>query len=67
MLIDYKRGRNPANEMALVGMERDLSPADLRAMRTGIGAATNALFAVRLQTAALNWIIVTQMLSAVSR
>ena len=53
--------------MALVGMERDLSPADLRAMRTGIGAATNALFAVRLQTAALNWIIVTQMLSAVSR
>jgi hypothetical protein len=39
MLIDCERGRNPANEMALVGMGRDLSPADLRAVRAGIGAA----------------------------
>jgi Anti-sigma factor NepR len=43
MLIDYKRGRNPANEMALVGMECDLSPADLRAMRRGIGAELRTL------------------------
>jgi PAS domain S-box-containing protein len=38
------RVRNPANEMALVGMERDLSPADLRAVRRGIGAALRALY-----------------------
>ena len=44
MLIDYKRGRNPANEMALVGMERDLSPADLRAVLTGIGAELRTLY-----------------------
>jgi Anti-sigma factor NepR len=44
MLIDCKRGRNPANEMALVGMERDLSPADLRAMRRGIGAELRTLY-----------------------
>ena len=44
MLIDYKRGRNPANEMALVGMECDLSPADLRAMRRGIGAELRTLY-----------------------
>ena len=44
MLIDCKRGRNPANEMALVGMERDLSPADLRAVLTGIGAELRTLY-----------------------
>jgi hypothetical protein len=44
MLIDCKRGRNPADEMALVGMQRDLSPADLRAMRSGIGAALRTLY-----------------------
>jgi Anti-sigma factor NepR len=44
MLIDSTRVRNPANEMALVGMERDLSPADLRAMRTGIGAELRTLY-----------------------
>ena len=44
MLIDSTRGRNPANEMALVGMERDLSPADLRAVRTGIGAELRTLY-----------------------
>ena len=44
MLIDCKRVRNPANEMALVSMERDLSPADLRAVRTGIGAALRTLY-----------------------
>jgi Anti-sigma factor NepR len=30
--------------MALVGMERDLSPADLMAVRTGIGAALRTLY-----------------------
>ena len=30
--------------MALVGMERDLSPADLRAMRRGIGAELRTLY-----------------------
>jgi hypothetical protein len=44
MLIDCKRGRNPANEMALVGMGRDLLPADLRAVRAGIGAALRMLY-----------------------
>jgi hypothetical protein len=34
---------NPANEMALVGMERDLSTADLRAMCRGIGAELRTL------------------------
>jgi hypothetical protein len=43
MLIDW-RGRNPANEMALVGMERDLSRADLMAVRRGIGAALRTLY-----------------------
>jgi len=44
MLIDCKRVRNPANEMALVSMERDLSPADLRAVRTGIGTELRTLY-----------------------
>jgi len=44
MLIDSTRVRNPANEMALVGMERDLSPADLRAVLTGIGAELRTLY-----------------------
>ncbi len=44
MLIDSKRFGNPANEMALVGMERGLSPADLRAVRRGIGAALRTLY-----------------------
>jgi hypothetical protein len=43
MLIDW-RGRNPANKMTLVGMERDLSPADLIAVRRGIGAALRTLY-----------------------
>jgi Anti-sigma factor NepR len=30
--------------MALVGMERDLSPAELRAVRRGIGAALRTLY-----------------------
>jgi hypothetical protein len=30
--------------MALVGMARDLAPADLEAVRTGIGAALRALY-----------------------
>ena len=33
-----KSAGNRANEMTLVGMERDLSPADLKAMCRGIGA-----------------------------
>jgi Anti-sigma factor NepR len=44
MLIDSKRVRNPANEVALVGMKRVLSPADLRAVRSGIGAALRTLY-----------------------
>ena len=44
MLIDSNRIRNPANEMALVGMERDLSPASLMAVRRGIGAALRTLY-----------------------
>ena len=44
MLIDCKRGRNPANEIALVGMKHDLSPADLRAMLTGIGSELRKLY-----------------------
>ena len=30
--------------MTLVGMERDLSPADLRAVRTGVGAELRMLY-----------------------
>jgi hypothetical protein len=44
MSIDSNRVRNPANEMALVGMERDLSAADLMAVRRGIGAALRTLY-----------------------
>jgi hypothetical protein len=44
MLIDSKRGRNPANEMALVGMKRALSQADLSAVRRGAGAALRTLY-----------------------
>jgi hypothetical protein len=44
MLIDSTRVRNPANKMALVGMARDLAPADLKAVRTGIGTALRALY-----------------------
>jgi hypothetical protein len=40
---------NPTNEMALVGMERDLSPADLRAVRRGIGAALRTLYSNELR------------------
>ena len=48
MLVDW-RGRNPANEVALVGMERDRSPADLRALRAGIGAALRTLYSDELR------------------
>jgi hypothetical protein len=34
---------NPANETTLVGMERDLAPADLKAVRTGISTALRTL------------------------
>jgi hypothetical protein len=34
---------NPANEMALVGIERDLSPADLKAMCRRIGVELRTL------------------------
>jgi hypothetical protein len=44
MWIDSKRVRNPANEMALVGMKRALSQADLSAVRKGTGAALRTLF-----------------------
>jgi hypothetical protein len=35
---------NPKNDKALVGLERDPAPADLKAVRTGIGAALQALY-----------------------
>jgi Anti-sigma factor NepR len=35
--------RNAANEMALVGVARDLAPTDLKAVRTGIGAELRTL------------------------
>jgi hypothetical protein len=44
ILDNCKSTGNPANEMALVGMARDLSPADLKAVRTGIGTALRALY-----------------------
>ena len=44
MLIDSISVRNPANEMALVGMARDPAPADLRAVRTAIGAELRRLY-----------------------
>jgi Anti-sigma factor NepR len=34
---------SPANQTTLVGMERDLAPADLKAVRTGISAALRTL------------------------
>lgn len=42
MLIDSKKARSPANEMAF--MKRDLSPADLRAVRRGVGEAVRTLY-----------------------
>jgi Anti-sigma factor NepR len=42
MLIDSKRARSPANQMAF--MKRDLSPADLRAVRRGVGEAVRTLY-----------------------
>jgi hypothetical protein len=44
MLIDSKRVRNPASDMALVGMKRALSQADLGAVRRGTGAALRTLY-----------------------
>jgi hypothetical protein len=32
------------SEIALVGMERDEAPVDLKAVRTGIGAALQAIY-----------------------
>jgi hypothetical protein len=43
MLIDSKRVR-PANEMALVGMKRGLSQADLNALRRGIDPELQTLY-----------------------
>jgi hypothetical protein len=39
----------PENTIALVGMERDPAPADLKAARTGIGAGLQALYSHMLQ------------------
>ena len=36
--------RNASNEMALVGMARNLAPADLNAVRTSIGAELRRLY-----------------------
>ena len=40
---DCEGVRNEANEMVLVGMERDPAPTDLKAVRTGIGQALRTL------------------------
>jgi Anti-sigma factor NepR len=42
MLIDSKRARSPANEKAF--MARNLAPAELRAVRRGVGAALRTLY-----------------------
>jgi Anti-sigma factor NepR len=44
MSIGSKRVRNPANELALVGMKRGLSQANLSAVRGGMGAALRTLY-----------------------
>jgi hypothetical protein len=36
--------RSTSNEMALVGIARDLAPADLKAVRTGISAELRRLY-----------------------
>ena len=36
--------RNEADEMALVGMERDAAPTDLKAVRSSIGEALRTLY-----------------------
>src|SRR5262249_48885887 len=43
MLMNCEDARNAANEMALVSMARDLAPADLKAVRTGIGTGLRTL------------------------
>jgi hypothetical protein len=43
MLMNCEDVGNAANEMALVGMARDLAPADLKAVRTTIGTALRTL------------------------
>jgi hypothetical protein len=43
MLDDCKSAGKPVNKIALVGAERDLAPADLKAVRTGIGTALRTL------------------------
>jgi hypothetical protein len=42
MLIRSERVRSAADEMAFI--ERDLAPADLRAVRRGVGAALRTLY-----------------------
>jgi hypothetical protein len=49
MLIRSKSVRNPANEMASVGMKRGLWQADLRAVRRGIGAALQTFYSDELR------------------
>jgi hypothetical protein len=41
---DCEGVRNEADEMALVGMEHDPAPSDLKAVRTGIGQALRTLY-----------------------
>jgi hypothetical protein len=43
MLDDCKSAGTSVNKIALVGAERDLAPADLKAVRTGIGTALRTL------------------------
>jgi len=41
--VEQDAARNTGHGLALVGMARDLAPADLNAVRTGIGAELRRL------------------------
>jgi hypothetical protein len=41
--VEHNGARNRAHGLELVGMARDLAPADLNAVRTGIGAELRRL------------------------
>jgi hypothetical protein len=43
-LMNCEGARNTARRLALVGMARDLASADVRAVRTGIGAELRKLY-----------------------
>jgi Anti-sigma factor NepR len=43
MFDELSRASGTTNEVALVGMKRDLAPANLKVVRTGVGAALRTL------------------------